>query len=114
MKEPYNHTGLEYVQGVSTRKVKAFMEQHCGVEASRPQGSQETVQLNEVLQEWCGRPLGKISYLLADARYDKAYKAKQVRGAEFLVASGTTPKDERQISEVQFRSVSMQHTGKSF
>ena len=40
-----------YVQGVSTRKVKAITEQLCGVEVSAEQVSRATAQLDEVLQE---------------------------------------------------------------
>jgi len=49
-----------YVQGVSTRKVKAITEQLCGVEISSEQVSRATAQLDGVLQEWRERPLGEI------------------------------------------------------
>ncbi len=48
-----------YVQGVSTRKVKAITEALCGVEVSATQVSRATAQLDEVLQEWRERPLGE-------------------------------------------------------
>jgi transposase-like protein len=86
-----------YVQGVSTRKVKAITEQLCGVEISATQVSRATAQLDEVLQEWRERPLGEISYLYVDARYEKVREAGQVRDAAVLVASGITPEGERQI-----------------
>lgn len=86
-----------YVQGVSTRRVKAITEQLCGVEISATQVSRATVQLDEVLQEWRERPLGEISYLYVDARYEKVREAGQVRDAAVLVASGITPEGERQI-----------------
>ena len=59
-----------YVQGVSTRRVKAITEQLCGVEISATQVSRATAQLDEVLQEWRESPLGEISYLYVDARYN--------------------------------------------
>jgi len=86
-----------YVQGVSTRRVKAITEQLCGVEISATQVSRATAQLDEVLQEWRERPLGKIVYLYVDARYEKVREAGQVRDAAVLVASGITPEGERQI-----------------
>jgi transposase-like protein len=86
-----------YVQGVSTRRVKAITEQLCGVEISATQVSRATAQLDEVLQEWRERPLGEISYLYVDARYEKVREAGQVRDAAVLVASGITPEGERQI-----------------
>jgi len=86
-----------YVQGVSTRKVKAITEQLCGVEVSAEQVSRATAKLDEVLQEWRERPLGEISYLYVDARYEKVREAGQVRDAAVLVAAGITPEGERQV-----------------
>jgi len=86
-----------YVQGVSTRKVKAITEELCGIEVSSMQVSRATAQLDEVLQEWRERPLGEIAYLFVDARYEKVRQAGQVRDAAVLVASGITPQGERQV-----------------
>ena len=86
-----------YVQGVSTRKVKAITEELCGVEISTMQVSRATAQLDEVLQEWRERPLGEVSYLYVDARYEKVREAGQVRDAAVLVATGITPAGERQV-----------------
>jgi transposase-like protein len=60
-----------YVQGVSTRKVKAITEELCGVEVSAAQVSRATAQLDAVLQEWRERPLGEIAYLYMDACNEK-------------------------------------------
>lgn len=86
-----------YVQGVSTRKVKAITEELCGVEISASQVSRATAQLDAVLQEWRERPLGEIAYLYLDARYEKVREAGQVRDAAVLVATGITPAGERQV-----------------
>ncbi len=86
-----------YVQGVSTRKVKAITEQLCGIEISAMQVSRAAAQLDEVLQQWRERPLGEITYLYVDARYEKVREAGQVRDAAVLVASGITPAGERQV-----------------
>lgn len=86
-----------YVQGVSTRKVKAITEQLCGIEISSMQVSRATKQLDEVLQEWRERPLGEIRYLFLDARYEKVREAGQVRDAAVLLATGITPEGERQV-----------------
>jgi len=40
-----------YIQGVSTRRVKAITEELCEVEISAEQVSRATAQLDEVLQE---------------------------------------------------------------
>jgi transposase-like protein len=86
-----------YIQGVSTRKVKAITEELCGVEISAEQVSRATAQLDGVLQEWRDRPLGEITYLFVDAVYEKVREASQVRDAAVLVASGITPEGERQV-----------------
>jgi putative transposase len=86
-----------YVQGVSTRKVKAITEELCGMEISAMQVSRATAQLDAVLQEWRERPLGEIAYLYVDARYEKVRAAGQVRDAAVLVATGITPAGERQV-----------------
>ena len=86
-----------YVQGVSTRKVKAITEELCGVEVSAMQVSRAAAQLDGILQEWRERPLGEITYLYVDARYEKVRQAGQVRDAAVLVASGITPEGERQV-----------------
>jgi transposase-like protein len=86
-----------YVQGVSTRKVKAITEQLCGTEISSTQVSRATAQLDGILQEWRERPLGEVSYLYVDARYEKVREAGQVRDAAVLVATGISPEGERQV-----------------
>jgi putative transposase len=86
-----------YVQGVSTRKVKAITEELCGIEVSAMQVSRATAQLDAILQEWRERPLREITYLYVDARYEKVREAGQVRDAAVLVASGITPAGERQV-----------------
>jgi len=86
-----------YIQGVSTRRVKAITEQLCGVEISATQVSRATAQLDAILQEWRERPLGEIVYLYLDARYEKVRVAGQVRDVAVLVATGITPEGERQI-----------------
>ena len=86
-----------YVQGVSTRRVKAITEELCGVEISSMQVSRAAQQLDGVLEEWRERPLGEIQYLYADARYEKVREAGQVRDAAVLVASGISPEGERQV-----------------
>ncbi len=86
-----------YVQGVSTRKVKVITEELCGVEISAMQVSRAAAQLDAVLQEWRERPLGEITYLYVDARYEKVRSAGQVRDGAVLMATGITPQGERQV-----------------
>lgn len=86
-----------YVQGVSTRKVKEITEQLCGFEVSAQAVSRATTQLDAVLQAWRERPLGEITYLYLDARYEKVREAGQVRDMAVLLATGISPAGERQV-----------------
>ena len=86
-----------YVQGVSTRKVKAITEQLCGCEVSATQVSRATAQLDSVLQEWRERPLGALRDLFLDARYEKVRECGQIRDAAVLIATGIDFEGHRQI-----------------
>jgi transposase-like protein len=103
-----------YIQGVSTRKVKAITEQLCGVEISAMQVSRAVAQLDAVLQEWRERPLGEITYLYMDARYEKVRQAGQVRDAAVLMATGITPQGERQVLGVSVSLSEHESHWKSF
>jgi putative transposase len=86
-----------YLQGVSTRKVSAIIEQLCGSQVSSTQVSRATQLLDETLQEWRARPLGACPYLYLDARYEKVRDHGQVRDAAVLIASGVTPDGKRRL-----------------
>jgi putative transposase len=103
-----------YIQGVSTRKVKAITEQLCGVEISAMQVSRAVAQLDGVLQEWRERPLGEITYLYVDAHYEKVRQAGQVRDAAVLMATGITPEGERQVLGVSVSLSEHESHWKSF
>jgi putative transposase len=60
-----------YVQGVSTRKVVAVVEQLCGNSVSSTQVSRAASLLDEIMEAWRNRPLGEIVYLFLDARYER-------------------------------------------
>jgi len=77
-----------YVQGVSTRKVKAVIEKLGGTSVSSAQVSRAAALLDEVLEAWRNRPLGEVAYLYLDARYEKVRIDGQVRDAAILVAAG--------------------------
>jgi putative transposase len=86
-----------YVQGVSTRKVKAITEQLCGTEISSSQVSRLTAHLDEQLAAWRNRPIGEIVYLYLDARYEKVRQDGQVRDAAILTAKGVGRDGKRHI-----------------
>lgn len=86
-----------YVQGVSTRKVSAIVEQLCGSSVSSTQVSQATALLDEKLEAWRKSELGEIVYLYLDARYEKVRQDGQVRDVAVLIASGVDPEGHRKV-----------------
>ena len=86
-----------YVQGVSTRKVAAITEKLCGFEVSSTQVSQAAAALDEQLEAWRKRPLGRSPYLWLDAHYEKVRQGGQVRDAAVLKAVGLTENGKRMV-----------------
>jgi len=86
-----------YVQGVSTRKVSAIVEQLCGVSVSSTLVSKAVAQLDETLEAWRNQPLGEFCYIFLDARYEKVRQNGQVRDAAILLAVGVGADGKRHI-----------------
>lgn len=86
-----------YLQGVSTRKVTAIMEELCGREVTSMQVSRAVQALDDELEKWRERPLGEIPYLLLDARYEKVRVGGAVVSCSLLIAVGVTPEGQRTI-----------------
>jgi putative transposase len=86
-----------YVQGVSTRKVKAITEKLCGFEISSSQVSRATRELDKELSAWRSRPLSKCPYLLLDARYEKVRTGGQVVSCAVLIAKAIYPDGTRAV-----------------
>jgi transposase-like protein len=86
-----------YVQGVSTRKVSAIVEELCGTAVSSTQVSQCAAQLDAHLQTWRSRPLGAFPYLMLDARYEKVRLGGQLLDCAVLIALGIDLKGKRSI-----------------
>lgn len=86
-----------YVQGVSTRKVKAIVEQLCGSGVSSSTVSRAAAALDESLQAWRSRPLGEIVYLFLDALYEKVRQDGQIRDAAILIAAGVDRLGKRHL-----------------
>lgn len=86
-----------YVQGVSTRKVKAIVEQLCGSGVSSNTVSRAAAALDESLHAWRNRPLGEILYLFLDARYEKVRQDGQIRDAAILMAAGVDRSGKRHL-----------------
>ena len=86
-----------YIQGVSTRRVKTIVEQMCGLEVSSTQVSRAAAQLDEVLDAWRERPLGRYRYILLDAQYQKVRQGGQVLDAATLLACGVDEAGHRDV-----------------
>lgn len=86
-----------YLQGVSTRKVTAVMEQLCGREVTSMQVSRAVQLLDEELTAWRERPLGEMPYLFLDARYEKVRIGGTVVSCSLLVAIGVQPDGRRSV-----------------
>src|SRR5579862_6359968 len=78
-----------YVQGVSTRKVKAVTEELCGHGFSSASISRIVSRLDEELEKFARRRLeDEYPYLVLDARYEKVREDGAVRSQAVLIAIG--------------------------
>ena len=85
------------VKGVSTRKVTAVVEKLCGLEVTSTQVSRAAAELDEQLSAWRNRPLGEITYLILDARYEKVRHGGAVVPCAVLTAIGVMPDGKRSV-----------------
>ncbi|MFQ5353054.1 MAG: IS256 family transposase [Candidatus Binatia bacterium] len=86
-----------YVQGVSTRKVAAIVEELGGSSLSSTQVSQCAAKLDVELAAWRNRPLGAFPYLLIDARYEKVRHGGCLVDCAILIALGVDEQGKRTI-----------------
>ncbi|MFM7035767.1 MAG: IS256 family transposase [Planctomycetia bacterium] len=86
-----------YVQGVSTRKVTAIVEELCGLEITSTQVSRAAAELDEQLSAWRDQSIGEITYLILDARYEKVRHGGAIVPCALLTAIGIGPDSKRSI-----------------
>ena len=90
-----------YVQGVSTRKVRAITEELCGHAFSASSISAINKRLDESLKAFAERPLHEpFPYLILDARYEQVRQAGVVMSQAVLIAVGIDWDGRRQILSV--------------
>lgn len=90
-----------YVQGVSTRKVKAITEELCGHEFSASTISRINKTLDEELEKFAQRRLEEAyPYLILDARYEKVREDGAIRSRAVLVAIGINWEGRRSVLAV--------------
>lgn len=94
-----------YVQGVSTRKVKAITEELCGHSFSASTISSINKGLDEALEKFARRQLEETyPYLILDARYEKVREDGVIRSQAVLVAIGINWEGQRQVLAVELAS----------
>lgn len=91
-----------YVQGVSTRKVKAVTEELCGHSFSASSISRINQTLDEELKTFATRHLDEeYPYLILDARYEKVREGGVIRSHAVMVAIGINWDGRRSILAVE-------------
>jgi putative transposase len=91
-----------YVQGVSTRKVKAITEELCGHEFSASTISRLNKSLDGELEKFATRRLEEdYPYLILDARYEKVREDGVIRSRAVLVAIGVNWDGRRCVLAVE-------------
>jgi putative transposase len=91
-----------YVQGVSTRKVKAITEELCGHTFSAATISAINQTLDASLEKFAKRPLEEAyPYLILDARYEKVREDGVIRSQAVQIAIGINEEGRRQILAVE-------------
>lgn len=91
-----------YVQGVSTRKVKAITEELCGHSFSASSISIINKKLDENLAQFATRRLSEaFPYLILDARYEKVREAGVITSDAVLIAIGIDWDGRRQVLGVE-------------
>ena len=91
-----------YIQGVSTRKVKAITEELCGHAFSASTISQINQTLDAELTKFAHRPLEQAyPYLILDARYEKVRIDGVIRSQAVMVALGVHWEGRREVLAVE-------------
>jgi len=104
-----------YVQGVSTRKVKAVTEQLCGHEFSASTISRINAKLDGELEKFARRRLEEAyPYLILDARYEKVRLDGVIRSRAVLIAIGINWEGRRCVLGVELANRESQSSWKVF
>ena len=91
-----------YVQGVSTRKVKAITEELCGHEVSASTISRMNEKLDDELDRFAKRPLSEpYPYVVLDARYERVRENGVISSRAVMIAIGIDWEGRRNILAVE-------------
>lgn len=104
-----------YIQGVSTRKVKAVTEELCGHGFSASAISRINSKLDEELGKFAGRQLEEAyPYLILDARYEKVREEGVIRSRAVLIGIGINWEGRRCVLGVELANRESQSSWKGF
>jgi len=104
-----------YVQGVSTRKVKAITEELCGHSFSASSISSINKRLDAALERFANRRLEEdYPYLILDARYEKVREDGVIVHRAVLIAIGINWEGQRQVLAVELANRESQSSWKDF
>jgi transposase-like protein len=104
-----------YIQGVSTRKVKAVTEELCGHAFSASTVSALNARLDDELARFAGRKLEmEYPYVILDARYEKVRLDGVIRSQAVLVAIGINWEGRREVLGVELAGRESQSSWKDF
>jgi transposase-like protein len=85
------------VQGVSTWKVTAVVQELCGRDSTSTHVSRAAAELDEQLGVWRNRPIGEITDLILDAHYEKVRHDEAIVPCALLAAIGIGSDGKRGI-----------------
>lgn len=104
-----------YIQGVSTRKVKAITEELCGHAFSASSISTIVKTLDDQLSLFAHRRLEEAyPYLIVDARYEKVRESGAIRSQAVLIAIGIDWDGRRQVLGVEMANRESASSWKEF
>ena len=104
-----------YVQGVSTRKVKAITEELCGHSFSASVISEINKGLDETLTKFARRRLSEdYPYVILDARYERVREDGVIQSQAVLVALGINWDGHRQVLGIELANRESQSSWREF
>ena len=104
-----------YVQGVSTRKVKAVTEELCGHEFSASTVSEINKGLDAKLEAFASRRLEEpYPYVIVDARYERVREAGIIRSRAVQIAIGINWDGRREVLGVELANRESESSWREF
>lgn len=91
-----------YIEGVSTRKIKAITEELCGHGFSASTVSQISKNMDQELEKFAQRALDvEYPYVILDAKYEKVRQDGVIRTQAVLIAIGINWEGRREVLGVE-------------